>query len=86
MDRLGHSSIQITMNTYGHLFPSEDEATINGSEQIFHEASASPSRPVRGLTVLPRTARDSRKRKEPLPEQGFLVVAGARFELATFGL
>jgi integrase len=56
MDRLGHSSIQITMNTYGHLFPSEDEATINGLENVFQEASASVSRPDRGLTVVPRIA------------------------------
>jgi integrase len=25
-DRLGHSSIQITMDRYGHLFPSADAA------------------------------------------------------------
>ena len=56
MDRLGHSSIQITMNTYGHLFPSEDEATINGLEAVFQEASAIVSRPDRGLNVIQHIA------------------------------
>jgi hypothetical protein len=26
MERLGHSSIQVTLGTYGHLFPTLDEA------------------------------------------------------------
>ena len=56
MERLGHSSIQITMNTYGHLFPSEDEATSNRLEQVFQQASANVSRPVRGLRVVSRSA------------------------------
>ena len=56
MDRMGHSSIQITMNTYGHLFPSEDEATINGLENAFQEAVSNAPRPVRGLTMFSRTA------------------------------
>lgn len=56
MDRMGHSSIQITMNTYGHLFPSEDEATINGLENAFQEAVSNAPRPVRGLTLFSRPA------------------------------
>ena len=56
MDRMGHSSIQITMNTYGHLFPSEDEATITGLENAFQEAVSNARGPVGGLTMFSRTA------------------------------
>jgi len=56
MERMGHSSIQITMNTYGHLFPSEDEETINGLENAFQKANENASRPVRGLALVSRTA------------------------------
>ena len=56
MDRMGHSSIQLTMNTYGHLFPSEDEATIDGLDRTFREAYSNVSRPVRGLTSIPQSA------------------------------
>ena len=56
MDRMGHSSIQLTMNTYGHLFPSEDEATIDGLDRTFREAYSNVSRPVRGLTSIPKSA------------------------------
>jgi len=56
MDRMGHSNIQITMNTYGHLFPAEDEATIDGLERAFNKANESASRPVRGLTLISETA------------------------------
>jgi hypothetical protein len=33
-ERLGHASIKVTMDTYGHLFPSQDEAlaaALNGA-------------------------------------------------------
>ncbi|MDG2216421.1 MAG: tyrosine-type recombinase/integrase, partial [Acidimicrobiales bacterium] len=56
MDRMGHSSIQITMNTYGHLFPSEDEATINGLDRAFRQASLNVSRPPRGLSAIAQSA------------------------------
>jgi integrase len=56
MERMGHSSIQITMNTYGHLFPSEDEATINGLDRAFRQASLNVSRPTRGLSAITQSA------------------------------
>jgi integrase len=56
MDRMGHSNIQITMNIYGHLFPDEDGATIDGLERAFNEANERTSRPVRGLTLISKTA------------------------------
>lgn len=56
MDRMGHSNIQITMNIYGHLFPAEDEATIDGLERAFIKANERASRPVRGLRLIQEIA------------------------------
>jgi len=53
---MGNSSIQLTMNTYGHLFPSEDEATIDGLDRTFQEASSNISRAARSLTSISRSA------------------------------
>ncbi len=38
--RLGHSSIAITMDRYGHLLPSLDEAATAGLEASFRTAAA----------------------------------------------
>ena len=34
MERLGHSSITVTLNTYGHLFPELDESLTEGLEGV----------------------------------------------------
>ena len=52
MERMGHSSIAVTMDRYGHLFPSEDQATIDALEQVFQQASTNISRPTDGLRVV----------------------------------
>jgi integrase len=56
MERMGHSSIQITLDTYGHLFPGLDEALTDGLETAFRDASPAVSRPVRGLDDLRHSA------------------------------
>ena len=56
MERLGHSSITVTLNTYGHLFPSLDEALTDGLEEQFQRAVSSDMRPVRGLSHIERSA------------------------------
>jgi integrase len=35
MERLGHSSIQVTLDRYGHLFPGLDEALTDGLEATY---------------------------------------------------
>jgi integrase len=35
MERLGHSSIQVTLDRYGHLFPSLDESLTDGLEATY---------------------------------------------------
>ncbi len=37
MERLGHSSITVTMDVYGHLLPSLDEALADGLDATFAE-------------------------------------------------
>ncbi len=39
MERLGHSSITITLNVYGHLFPNLDEALTDGLEATYRQAT-----------------------------------------------
>ena len=50
MERLGHSSIKVTLDTYGHLFPALDEALTDGLETQYQKAISEISRPVRGLS------------------------------------
>lgn len=38
MQRLGHSSITVTMNTYGHLFPELDESLTEGLDAAYRAA------------------------------------------------
>jgi hypothetical protein len=53
---LGHSSIKVTLDTYGHLFPALDEALTDGLETQYQKAISEISRPVRGLSELPLSA------------------------------
>src|SRR5207248_8956630 len=41
MERLGHSSISVTLNTYGHLFPSVDEALTDRLDSVFNASRPS---------------------------------------------
>ena len=40
-DRLGHSTIQITMDRYGHLYPNADEALAEGLDRVWRAANGS---------------------------------------------
>jgi integrase len=43
-DRMGHSSIQITADRYGHLFPrGDDSAELAAAERMFLDACRSPT-------------------------------------------
>lgn len=42
-ERLGHSSITVTLDRYGHLFPKLDEALTDRLDQLQHEAAHQPS-------------------------------------------
>ena len=53
--RAGHSSIQITMDRYGHLFPGQDEALAERLDQLAHSwpessiVSVETAQPEKGL-------------------------------------
>jgi integrase len=40
-ERLGHSSIKVTLDTYGHLFPNLDEALAHGLDELARTSAAS---------------------------------------------
>ena len=49
MERLGHHSITITLDTYGHLLPSLDDALTGALEDRFQATDPDGPRPTRGL-------------------------------------
>ena len=51
LERLGHSSITVTLDRYGHLFPSLDEALTAGLEDLRQRALADVARRPRGGTA-----------------------------------
>jgi integrase len=55
---LGHSSITVTLDRYGHLFPDDQDRLADGLEKTYRDALAASPRPERGLEVveLPRAS------------------------------
>jgi hypothetical protein len=51
-ERTGHSSIMVTMDRYGHLFPALDEQIAEGLDRAWLEALAASPRPERGPGVV----------------------------------
>lgn len=44
MKRMGHSSITVTYDTYGHLFPERNQEITEGLETLYHRSNADPQR------------------------------------------
>jgi hypothetical protein len=51
MERLGHSTIAVTMDVYGHLLPSLDDVLTAGLEDAYRQARAASLRPEGGQVV-----------------------------------
>lgn len=52
-DRLGHSSITVTMDTYGHLFESQDAALAEALDGTLRASlGARHDRPTTAVTAL----------------------------------
>ena len=51
-ERLGHSSIAVTLDRYGHLLPSIEERLVIGLDDAYRSATAARERPVR-VVALP---------------------------------
>ena len=49
MERLGHSTINVTLGTYGHLLPSLEESLNDALDRVYRSAVPSPSGEVIGL-------------------------------------
>lgn len=52
MERLGHSSVTVSLDRYGHLLPGLDEALTEGLEATFRESRAASVRPQRVSEVV----------------------------------
>lgn len=53
-ERLGHSTIRLTFDRYGHLLPSLDERLREGLDQLWSESQANRQEPDRALRLLPK--------------------------------
>jgi integrase len=49
-ERLGHASIAITMDRYGHLLPALDEVVVTGLEATYHAAQSAPKANVAAIS------------------------------------
>jgi integrase len=56
-DHLGHSSIRVTSDRYGHLFPNARQALAQSLDETFRRAAVAPPatnlRPTASVTHLP---------------------------------
>jgi integrase len=52
-EHLGHSSIQVTMDRYGHLFPDQSERLAEALEDTYQAAVKERARPRRLRLVRP---------------------------------
>ena len=50
-ERLGHSSITVTMDVYGHLFPALNEALTERLDEVFRSAREAPATSRLGAVV-----------------------------------
>jgi len=70
--QLGHSLIQVTVDTYGHLIPGTNRQAVDHLDDDTTRNSPHNHKSTRGYSI----------RRNPL----IFLIAGAGFEPATFGL
>jgi integrase len=49
---LGHSTIAVTFDRYGHLFPDELDRLAEAMDYVFRESLAASARPGGGLGII----------------------------------
>ena len=81
-ERLGHSTIRVTFDRYGHLLPSLDAQLTEGLDEAFSKAAAASSRPVRGKS----TVRHLPANPKGPPDLRFRLERTTGFEPATLTL
>lgn len=67
---LGHSSITVTMDRYGHLFPDHMEVLLKGLEETFQKARVSVKFRYPGDKSVPVPGRHSARGKAALMRRG----------------
>ena len=67
-ERLGHSSITLTMDTYGHLFDGSDNESAERMERLF--GAAKPSKSVEEANVTRIDQRVANRRTNLSPKRG----------------
>ena len=79
---MGHSSISVTMDIYGHLFPSDAEDLAEKLDELFRRSQTDKIRTRRSVEAVPDEGIGPTNR----PDQGILFAPSAGFEPATPGL
>ena len=79
---MGHSSISVTMDIYGHLFPSDAEDLANKLDELFRRSQTDKRRTKRSLEAVPEEWTGSGNPSD----QGVLFVPPPGFEPGTPGL
>ena len=77
-ERMGHSSITITFDRYGHLFPSLGIAVADGLEATYHAALTGDADKVATVTNLDEARRgnDAKGRGDDAKSQQIRVTSG----------
>jgi hypothetical protein len=55
-DHLGHSSIRVTSDRYGHLYPEARAALADALDAVYRDAPAASPQPDHAIAHLPRRA------------------------------
>lgn len=79
---LGHSSIAVTMDIYGHLFPSDAEDLADKLDALWRDSVTDKRRTKKALASVDEDGRID----EPQGPQGIPEAPSGRFELPTPGL
>ena len=82
-EQAGHSSIQVTMDTYGHLFPSGNRGWADTLDEVPEKRQSAPTLHPEGDAG---EAQEEQPSDKPLESQEESLVAVTRIERVTRGL
>lgn len=71
-ERMGHKSIMMTMDVYGHLFPALEQSTTDALDSAYRAVEAAPATPEAGIVSL-RDRLDRAAELEAAPTEVELV-------------
>ena len=85
-DYLGHSSIRVTSDRYGHLFPKAKAEMADALEATFRGVQPEISRTIRGLAADWHYSRTRSRDANSVPDLRFLLERTTGLEPATLTL